>query len=65
MPGKAARLLLDDPELEYELYLCRKNGWRSLAEMRAGMTQAEFLLWNRFDDKRAQERELEALKAGG
>lgn len=58
-------MIEDDPELEYELYLTRENGFRSLSEMRSTLTQQEFLLWNRFDDKRAAAEELAALKAGG
>lgn len=61
-----ARLLIEeDPELEFELMLCEKLGFRTLGAMRAEMPSGEFLIWHRYYDKRAQERELEALKAGG
>ncbi len=47
------------------MFLCQKLGWRSLDAMRKGMPASEFLLWNRWFDKQAQEQELAALKAGG
>lgn len=65
MPGKAAYLDLDgDPELEFEFYLAQKLGM-TVAQMRAGMSNGEFLYWTRFYARKAQAEELERLKAGG
>jgi hypothetical protein len=63
-PGKETWLLLeDDPELEFELFLGEKLG-RTLGEIRQ-LPSSEFLLWSRYYARRAQEKELERLKAGG
>ena len=60
-PTKA---LESDPELEFEFYLASKLGM-IVGEMRARMTNAEFVLWSRFYARKAQAEELERLKAGG
>jgi hypothetical protein len=65
VPGKAAYLRLEnEPDLEFEFYLAQKLA-RTVAELRAGMGNDEFMLWTRFYARKAQAEELERLKAGG
>lgn len=48
VPGKAAYRALDgDDDLEFEFYLAEKLGL-IVADMRARMPQAEFVLWTRY-----------------
>lgn len=65
MPTKAAYLELSaSPELEFEHYLAVKLG-RTVRELRTSMSHAEFLRWNMYYARIAQQQELERLKRGG
>jgi hypothetical protein len=58
-PTKAAyRAFDDDGSLEFEFFLTRELGWRSVAAMRAGMSADEFLHWSIFYGREAQRRQL-------
>lgn len=62
---KAAYLALSEStELEFEHYLAVKLG-RTVGELRRSMSHAEFLRWNMYYARIAQEAELERLKRGG
>jgi hypothetical protein len=63
VPGKAAYLALEsDPELEFEFMLAEKLA-RTVAELRASLSGAEWILWTRYYARRRQDEELAALKA--
>jgi hypothetical protein len=65
VPGKAARLHLeDDPDLHFEFFLAHKLGM-TRARLLAEMSNIEFLYWSRYFDRIAQERELENQRMGG
>ena len=64
-PTKATyELFEDDPSEEWDHYLCLKLGWRSVEQMRRGMSLAEWNRWRIYFGRRAQERELARLRAG-
>ena len=65
VPAKAAYLELeDDPDVEFEHYLAVKLGM-TVGEMRTRMTNAEFVRWNMYYARLAQQQELERLQRGG
>lgn len=64
MPTKAAYLAFDDNELRFEFFLTQKLGFRTVAQMRAEMSQMEFLHWGIYYARKAQDEELAAQKAG-
>ena len=65
VPRKAAYLALEDnPSLEFEHFLAVKLGM-TVREMRARMDNAEFVRWDVYYARIAQQQELERLKAGG
>lgn len=45
--------------------LAEKLGWRSVDDLRRGMSGAEWLAWWIYYSRKAQRMELEKLKAGG
>ncbi len=53
-----------NPSEEFDHFLCLKLGWRSVDEMRRGMSMNEWQRWNVYFQRRHQERELQALRAG-
>lgn len=53
------------PDLEFDHYLVERLGWRSLAEMRRGISAAEWLSWSVYYARKAQRQELEIAKARG
>lgn len=64
MPAKAAyRELDDDPALEFEHYLAVKLSM-TVGELRTRMTNAEFVRWNMYYARIAQQQELERLQRG-
>lgn len=64
MPTKAAYKQFEaDPELEFEFFLAQKLG-RTVAEMRASLSQAEFMHWGVFYARKAQRKELANAKGG-
>lgn len=65
MPTKAAYLALSsNTELEFEHFLAVKLS-RTVGELRRSMSHAEFLRWNMYYARIAQQQELERLKRGG
>lgn len=64
MPTKAAYLELEtSPDLEFEFYLAGKL-CMTVGQLRATMSQEEFVMWATYYARLAQQRELERLKAG-
>lgn len=62
VPTKAAyKQLARDPDLEFEHYLAVKLG-KSVRELRASMSHAEFVRWSMYYARIGQERELQELK---
>lgn len=55
-----------NPTKENEFYIAHQLGWRSVSEMRTGMSNQEFLLWEVYFARLKQREELEikAAKAG-
>lgn len=53
------------PDFEFDHYLTERLGWRSVAEMRRGMSSAEYRSWSVYYSRKAQRRELEMVKAKG
>lgn len=53
------------PDLEFDHYLTERLGWRSVAEMRRGMSMAEWRAWNVYYARKAQRRELAMEQAKG
>lgn len=65
MPGKAARLHLeDDQDLLFEFFLAHKLRM-TRARLLVEMSNIEFLYWSRYFDKIHQEQELANAQAGG
>lgn len=65
MPAKAAYLALHSrPELEFEHFLAVKLSM-TVRELRVRMSHAEFLRWDMYYARLAQQQELEQLKAKG
>jgi allophanate hydrolase subunit 2 len=64
VPRKAAYLELEtSPELEFEFYLATKLHM-TVGQLRAGMTQNEFVQWAIYYQRLAQQMELQRLEAG-
>lgn len=64
-PTKARYELLDShPDREFDLFLTLKLGWRSVEEMRRGMTADEWNWWRLYFLRRSQEQELARLQGG-
>lgn len=55
----------NSPDVEFDHLLTEKLGWRSVAEMRRGMSSAEWHRWWIFYARRHQRQELAAAQAGG
>jgi hypothetical protein len=55
----------ENPDEEFDHFLCLELGWRSVDEMRARMSGNEWNRWRIFYGRRQQERDLARLKAGG
>lgn len=64
MRVKAAYLALDNPELQFEHYLAAKLGM-TVARLRAEMGHGEFVHWNMYYARIAQQRQLEARSKHG
>jgi hypothetical protein len=63
VPTKAVYERLEtDPELWFDHYLTLKLGWRSVAEMRLGLSAAE---WHRWWIYFAREGQRKQLASGG
>lgn len=59
MPTKAAYERFEaSPDMEFDFLLARKLGWRSVAEMRAGMSNREWLEWGIYLARQAQQRQM-------
>lgn len=56
--------LEDDPELEFEHYLAVKLSM-TVGQLRAQMSNAEFVRWGMYYARIAQQRELDRLQQGG
>lgn len=64
VPTKAAYLqLARDPAVEFEHFLAAKLG-KSVRELRASMSHAEFVRWNMYYARLGQEQEIQAQKGG-
>jgi hypothetical protein len=53
------------PDVEFDHFLVERLGWRSVAEMRAGLSGAEWLSWWVYFARKGQRRELEMAKLRG
>lgn len=53
-----------EPDLEFDMRLCRDLGWRSVEQMRRCMSAAEWVAWATFYGRDAQRKELQRLRAG-
>jgi hypothetical protein len=53
-----------DPAIEFELFVAQKLG-RTRDELRATMSQSEYLDWCLFYARKAQREELAMKRAGG
>jgi hypothetical protein len=53
------------PDLEFDHILTEKLGWRSVAEMRRGMSAGEWARWSIYYQRKAQRQEMELIKAKG
>jgi hypothetical protein len=61
VPTKAAYETFDaHPDEEFDHFLTVKLGWRSVAEMRRGMSAAEWQRWWVYLARDAQRRQLHA-----
>jgi hypothetical protein len=56
--------LEDEPDLEFEHYLAVKLSM-TVGDLRARMTQAEFVRWGMYYARIAQQQELERLQREG
>lgn len=66
MPQKATYLRFEtNPDEEFDHFLTLRLGWRSVAEMRQGMSAMEWQRWSIYFQRRNQERELAAEQAKG
>jgi hypothetical protein len=63
-PRKATYLRFEaSPELEFEHYLTEKLGLGTVEDMRRRMSQAEFLRWSIYYQRKAQRQQLEMRRA--
>lgn len=53
-----------EPDLEFDMRLCRDLGWKSVERMRRRMSAAEWVAWATFYGRAAQRDELQRLKRG-
>jgi hypothetical protein len=53
-----------EPDLEFDMRLCRELGWRSVERMRRRMSAAEWVAWATFYGRAAQREELQRLRRG-
>jgi hypothetical protein len=53
------------PDVEFDHYLTERLGWRSVAEMRRGMSAVEWQAWWVYFARKGQRRDMELAKAGG
>lgn len=53
------------PDAELEFYIAEQLGWRSVEEMRAGMSNFEFMQWCIYYGRIAQRKELEMKELKG
>ena len=51
------------PDVEFDHFLVERLGWRSVAEMRRGMSATEWQRWHVYFARKAQRREI--AQAGG
>jgi hypothetical protein len=58
-------LMETNPDVEFDHYLVERLGWRSVAEMRRGMSMQEWRSWSMYYQRKAQRYELEMVKARG
>ena len=67
MPTKVTRERFEEtnPDEHFDHFLCLKLGWRSVAEMRRGMSNAEWNRWRVLFGIQEQARELAAERAKG
>jgi hypothetical protein len=66
VPTKAIyREFDDDPSLEFDFYLAETLGWRTVEDLRRGMSNMEYQQWYIYQARKAQRIELEAEKAKG
>lgn len=63
-PKATYRQMEQDPELEFEHFLASKLG-RTVAELRASLSNEEFVAWGVYYGRLAQRQELEAARAKG
>ncbi len=64
-PTKARYETFDqNPDQEFDLFLCLQLGWRSVDAMRRGMSADEWNGWRMYYLRRNQEQELARLKGG-
>lgn len=54
----------ENPDLEYEHYLALKMG-RTVTELRRTVSNPEFVRWQIYHARRAQEMELQRKMSGG
>jgi hypothetical protein len=61
VPTKAAYELMEtNPDVEFDHILTERLGWRSVAEMRRGMSAAEWLSWWVYLARKGQRKQLAA-----
>jgi hypothetical protein len=63
MPPKATYLLMESrPDIEFDYFLAAKLG-RTVAEMRATVSNAEYVGWQVYFGRKAQRQEMAAKDA--
>lgn len=66
MPTKAIREQIEsDDGTGFDFFLCKELGWRSVAQMRRGLSAREYRGWYVWYAIREQAREQARLSAGG
>lgn len=48
-----------EPDVEFDYALTERLGWRSVAEMRRGMSAEEWVGWSVYYARKAQRKQLE------
>lgn len=48
------------PEVEWEMFMCLKLGWKSISRMRKGLSNMEYEKWLIFFQREKQNEELAA-----
>jgi hypothetical protein len=64
VPRKASWIAHETTDLEFEHYLTEKLGLGTVANMRRRMSNAEFIDWAMYYQRKGQRMELERLKHG-